>query len=85
MKSPHTFRALRWLAFVVLTACASNLSAAVIVFTDRSAWETAVGTFDSENFDGLPTQFLATGKTNPLTPIQAGKELGGSSWGATAA
>lgn len=51
-------------AVVGLTA-ATDSKAVVIVFTDRSAWETAIGTVNTtQDFSGFPTVPLALGSTD---------------------
>lgn len=49
-----------------LAATVSTASAAPIVFTDRTVWEAAVGTFETETFDGVAAGNL------PSTPTTVG-------------
>jgi hypothetical protein len=61
-------RRLLFVSIVVsaLAASTSTASAATIVFTDRAAWEAAVGTFETETFDGVAAGAL------PTTPTTVG-------------
>lgn len=47
----------------VALAAATRAAAATIVFTDRTAWEAAVGTFLTETFDGVAAGALPTTPT----------------------
>lgn len=54
---------MRYLSAAVL-AVALNCNAAIVAFyTNQTAWETAVGTFSTENFNAVPLQTFPAGST----------------------